>query len=139
LDIPKYTAYDTHSSWRGSKRVIPQQEIYCYHFTNYSPVKVIIIYFFLVFDGVVISEAGSQRPFKPVQTQLTPWNRIHLVKITATRLLKAISFTEPKDRLPCSQESVTVPNLELLLIRSFAFVRYWRRNGSTMRQYISYS
>jgi hypothetical protein len=23
--------------------------------------------------------------------------------------------------------------------RSFAFVRYWRRNGSTMRQYISYS
>jgi hypothetical protein len=26
-----------------------------------------------------------------------------------------------------------------LLIRSFAFVRYWRRNGSTMRQYISYS
>jgi hypothetical protein len=26
-----------------------------------------------------------------------------------------------------------------LLIRSFAFVKYWRRNGSTMRQYISYS
>jgi hypothetical protein len=26
-----------------------------------------------------------------------------------------------------------------LLIRSFAFVRYWRQNGSTMRQYISYS
>jgi hypothetical protein len=25
-----------------------------------------------------------------------------------------------------------------LLIRSFAFVRYWRKNGSTMRQYISY-
>jgi hypothetical protein len=25
------------------------------------------------------------------------------------------------------------------LIRSFALVRYWRRNGSTMRQYISYS
>jgi hypothetical protein len=26
-----------------------------------------------------------------------------------------------------------------LLIRSFAFVRYWRKNGSTMRQYISHS
>jgi hypothetical protein len=26
-----------------------------------------------------------------------------------------------------------------LLITSFAFVRYWRRNGSTMRQFISYS
>jgi hypothetical protein len=26
-----------------------------------------------------------------------------------------------------------------LQIRSFAFVRYWRKNGSTMRQYISYS
>jgi hypothetical protein len=26
-----------------------------------------------------------------------------------------------------------------LLIRFSAFVRYWRKNGSTMRQYISYS
>jgi hypothetical protein len=26
-----------------------------------------------------------------------------------------------------------------LLIRSFAFDKYWRRNESTMRQYISYS
>jgi hypothetical protein len=26
-----------------------------------------------------------------------------------------------------------------LLIRYLAFVRYWRKNGSTMRQYISYS
>jgi hypothetical protein len=26
-----------------------------------------------------------------------------------------------------------------LLIRFSAFVRYWRRDGSTMRQYISYS
>jgi hypothetical protein len=26
-----------------------------------------------------------------------------------------------------------------LLIRSFAFFRYWRKNGSTMRQYINYS
>jgi hypothetical protein len=26
-----------------------------------------------------------------------------------------------------------------LHIRSIAFVRYWRKNGSTMRQYISYS
>jgi hypothetical protein len=26
-----------------------------------------------------------------------------------------------------------------LLIRSFAFVRYWRKNGNTMRQYIIYS
>jgi hypothetical protein len=26
-----------------------------------------------------------------------------------------------------------------LLIRSFAFIRYWRINESTMRQYISYS
>jgi hypothetical protein len=26
-----------------------------------------------------------------------------------------------------------------LLIRFFAFVRYWRKNRSTMRQYISYS
>jgi hypothetical protein len=25
-----------------------------------------------------------------------------------------------------------------LLIRFSAFVRYWRKNGSTMRQYISY-
>jgi hypothetical protein len=25
-----------------------------------------------------------------------------------------------------------------LLIRSFAFVTYWRRNGSTMRQYIDF-
>jgi hypothetical protein len=48
--------------------------------------------------------------------RLTPRNRFLLVKITATRLLKAISFTEPKDRLPCSQKPVTVPNLELKLI-----------------------
>jgi hypothetical protein len=26
-----------------------------------------------------------------------------------------------------------------LLIRIFAFIRYWRKNGSTMGQYISYS
>jgi hypothetical protein len=26
-----------------------------------------------------------------------------------------------------------------LLIRSSAFVKYWGKNGSTMRQYISYS
>jgi hypothetical protein len=26
-----------------------------------------------------------------------------------------------------------------LLIKFAAFVRYWRRNGSTMRKYISYS
>jgi hypothetical protein len=26
-----------------------------------------------------------------------------------------------------------------LQIRSFAFVRYWRKNGSLMRQYTSYS
>jgi hypothetical protein len=26
-----------------------------------------------------------------------------------------------------------------LLIRFSAFARYWRKNGSTMRQYISYS
>jgi hypothetical protein len=29
--------------------------------------------------------------------------------------------------------------LDQLLIRFSAFVRYWRKNGSTMRQYISYS
>jgi hypothetical protein len=26
-----------------------------------------------------------------------------------------------------------------LLVRLFAFVKYWRRNGGTMRYYISYS
>jgi hypothetical protein len=25
-----------------------------------------------------------------------------------------------------------------LLIKSIAFIKYWRRNGSTVRQYISY-
>jgi hypothetical protein len=28
---------------------------------------------------------------------------------------------------------------ELLISRFFPFIRYWRKNGSTMRQYISYS
>jgi hypothetical protein len=28
--------------------------------------------------------------------------------------------------------------IDQLLIRFSAFVRYWRKNGSTMRQYISY-
>jgi hypothetical protein len=29
--------------------------------------------------------------------------------------------------------------IDQLLIRFSAFVRYWRKNGNTMRQYISYS
>jgi hypothetical protein len=29
--------------------------------------------------------------------------------------------------------------IDQLLIRFSAFVRYWRKNGSTLRQYISYS
>jgi hypothetical protein len=35
--------------------------------------------------------------------------------------------------------SVGFDVIDQLLIRFFAFVRYWRKNGSTMRQYISYS
>jgi hypothetical protein len=35
--------------------------------------------------------------------------------------------------------SVGVDETDQLLIRFSAFVRYWRKNGSAMRQYISYS
>jgi hypothetical protein len=35
--------------------------------------------------------------------------------------------------------SVGINVTDQLLIRFFAFVRYWRKNGSTMRQYSSYS
>jgi hypothetical protein len=35
--------------------------------------------------------------------------------------------------------SVSFDITDQLLIRSFSFVKYWRRNGSTMRQYISCS
>jgi hypothetical protein len=35
--------------------------------------------------------------------------------------------------------SVVFDITDQLLIRFSAFVRYWRENGSTMRQYISYS
>jgi hypothetical protein len=34
--------------------------------------------------------------------------------------------------------SLGIDITDQLLIRSFAFVNYWRRNGSTIRQYISY-
>jgi hypothetical protein len=35
--------------------------------------------------------------------------------------------------------SVGFDVINQLLFKLFAFVRYWKRNGSTMRQYISYS
>jgi hypothetical protein len=35
--------------------------------------------------------------------------------------------------------SVDFDVTDLQLIRFFAFVRYWKKSGSTMRQYISYS
>jgi hypothetical protein len=34
--------------------------------------------------------------------------------------------------------SVGFDILDQLLIKSFLFIRYWRTNESTMRQYISY-
>jgi hypothetical protein len=34
--------------------------------------------------------------------------------------------------------SVGFDVIDQLLIRFFAFVRYWRKNGSTMKHYISY-
>jgi hypothetical protein len=35
--------------------------------------------------------------------------------------------------------SVGFDDTDHLLIRSFEFIRFWTKNGSTMKQYISYS
>jgi hypothetical protein len=63
-----------------------------------------------------------------------------------TNLWKQVSCWETRYRHFCVHELTDIIIIsgafdvtDQLMIRFFAFVRYWRKNGSTMRQYISYS